>query len=335
MRRAAWLAIVAAMTALGLAAQAAPVPIRVGWAVVPANLAPLLPEKPDLAPHLGKSYTLELEHFTGTPQQLQGFAAGEVDLGSFSYSTLALAIENAGLSDLRIVADIMQDGAHGSYSNEFMVLNDGPVQRIEDLRGKVFGTIGGGGSSDIAMRVMLRRHGVDDKTVTFVEVAFPNMTAMLLGGKADIVTEVPPFSMAPDLRQKARTLFTQKDALGPLELLMSVGHAAFLKKNRAAVVDYLEDVLRLQRWLMDPANHDAAVALVASFTKRPPALYQSWAFTAAGDDYRPPDGIPDIAVVNRSIALQHEYGYLKAPLDVRPYVDLSLVKEAAARLARR
>jgi hypothetical protein len=70
-------------------------------------------------------------------------------------------------------------------------------------------------------------------------------------------------------------------------------------------------------WAVVPANHDAAVALVASFTKRPPTLYQSWAFTATGDDYRPPDGIPDIAVVNRSIALQHEYGYLKARLAKR------------------
>ncbi len=333
MRLDASLIAIAAAAALGCGAAAAdPVPIRIGWAVVPASLTPVMTAKPGLARHVGQSYTLDLVHFSATPQQMAGFAAGEIDLGAFSYSTMALAVENAGLSDLRIVADIMQDGAHGAYSNELMVLNDGPVHTVEDLRGKAFGTSGAGASGDIAMRLMLRRHGIDDKEISFVEVGFPNMKSMLLSGKADIITAITPFSMDPELRQKAHALFTQKDALGPIELLMMGGREGFLAKNRAAMVDFLEDYLRVQRWFMDPANHDEAVAIIAGFTKRPPAFYQSWLFTATGDDYRPPDGIPDIAGVAANIKTQYEFGYLKAPLDPAPYVNLSLVKEAAARL---
>ena len=327
-------------TALGLALAfagsvraAEPVTIRVGWAVVPANLAPLLAVTPGVARHLGQSYALELTHFTGTPQQMTGFAAGEIDLGSFSYSTFSIAIENAGLTDARIVADILQDGAHGANSNEFMVLNDGPIRTIEDTSGKIFASIGGGGSSDIAMRVALRRHGLDDKTaVTFVEVGFPSMKSMLLSKKADIVTAVTPFSKDPELRQAAHTLFRQADAIGPTELLMMVGHGAFIAKNRAAVVDFLEDDLRAVRWYTDPANHDEAVAIVARFTKQPPERFQSWLFTKTGDQYRDPNGLPDIDGAEASIAMQHEFGFLKAPLDLKPYVDLSLVKEAASRL---
>ncbi len=334
MRLGAAFLTLAAAASLSAAAAADPVPIRAGWAVVPASLTPIFTAHPGLARHIGTSYTLDLVHFSATPQQMAGFAAGEIDLGAFSYSTLALAVENAGISDIRVVANVMSDGAHGAYSNEFMVLKDGPIHTIEDLRGKAFATSGAGASGDMAMRLMLHRHDIDDKALTFVEVQFPNMKSMLLSGKADIITAITPFSMDPELRAKARTLFTQKDALGPIELLMMAGHAPFLAKNRAAVVDFLEDYLRVQHWYMDPANHDEAVAIVSHFTKQPPAFYQSWLFTAHGDDYRPPDGVPDLASVEADIKTEYELGYVKAPLDPRPYADLSLVREAAARLDR-
>src|SRR5262249_40669808 len=154
-----------------------------------------------------------------------------------------------------------------------------------DLKGKIFATIGGGGSSDMAMRLMLRRHGLDDKRdLTYVEAGFPNMKAMLLSRKADIVTAVTPFSMDRELRQAARTLVRQKDALGPTELLMMVARADFIARNRAALVDLLEDHLRLVRWFTDAVNHAEAVAIVARFTRQPPELYEPWLFTATGDN---------------------------------------------------
>ena len=316
-------------------AAAAPVTIRVGWAVVPANLAPLITAKPGIARHAGQSYALELTHFTGTPQQMEGFAAGEVDLASFGYSTFAIAVENAGLTDARIVADIMQDGAHGSNSNEFMVLKDGPIRTVEDLKGKVFGTIGGGGTGDIAMRVMLRKHGLDDATaLTYVEVSFPSMKSMLLSKKADIITAVTPFSKDPELRQAARTLFTQAAAIGPTELLMMVGHAGFLAKNRGAIVDFLEDDLRAVRWFTDPANHNEAVAIVARFTKQPARALSLWLFTEHGDGYRDPGRHPR---PQGRTARHRSAARIRLPQGAArcdAYVYLSLVKEAAARLGQ-
>jgi NitT/TauT family transport system substrate-binding protein len=314
-------------------ASAEPAKIRVGYAVLPANLFPLLGETPDLARHLGKTYTLEPTRFAGTPQQMAGFAAGEIDMGSFSFSTLAIAIENAGLEDARIVNDILDDGAHGANSNELMVLKDGPIHTVADLKGKVFATIGAGGSSDMAMRLMLRRHGMDDKTaLTYVEVGFPNMKAMLFDHKVDIITAVTPFSQDKELRAGARTLFKQADVLGPTPLLMMVAKAGFISANRAAMVDLMEDELRAVRWYTDPANHKAAIAIVARVTKRPAEFYDSWAFTKTGDQYRDPNGLPDISLVQKSIDLQVQFGTIKSTIDAKKYVDLSLVKEAAARL---
>src|SRR5579872_7246706 len=99
-------AFAGALAAWASAAYAAePVHIRIGWVVVPSDLAPLMFAKPGLAPHAGKSYVPELTHFSGTSSIVTALAAGELDSAAIAYSTFAIAIENAGLKDLRVVSD--------------------------------------------------------------------------------------------------------------------------------------------------------------------------------------------------------------------------------------
>src|SRR5580704_10397581 len=193
-------------------AQAAPVKIRVGWVVVPASTAPLVLEKKDILKHFGQSYVAEATRFAGTPPVITALAAGELDIGPLAFSSFGLAIENANMADLRVISDEVQDGVPGHGTNQFMVLNDGPVKTVADLKGKVLATNAMGSAVDVAMRAMLRRSGLEaNKDYTVVEAPFPAMRAMLAERKADLVSAVPPFSLDPDLRAMANTLFTQKD----------------------------------------------------------------------------------------------------------------------------
>ena len=69
------------------------------------------------------------------------------------------------------------------------------------------------------MRAGLRKAGLDDrKDVTIVELAFPTMKALLMEKKADLVTNVLPFSDDPQLNERAKILYTEGDALGPNSL---------------------------------------------------------------------------------------------------------------------
>ena len=91
-----------------------------------------------------------------------------------------------GLSDLRIVADEFQDGVAGYYSQEFMVLKDGPIHKVEDLKGKVVATNAAGSAVDVAMKAMLHKHGLEpNRDYTVVEAPFPAMKAMLAENKVD------------------------------------------------------------------------------------------------------------------------------------------------------
>src|SRR5581483_4671169 len=100
--------VLAGACALGLigAAQAdEPVKIRMSWVAPVANWASIVLEKKDLAKHMGKTYTVEAVRYQGTPPMITAIANNELEVSNLAYSSLAIAIENAGLDDIRVIAD--------------------------------------------------------------------------------------------------------------------------------------------------------------------------------------------------------------------------------------
>jgi NitT/TauT family transport system substrate-binding protein len=320
----------ALMSATAFAAE--PVKIRVSYVVAPSDWAPLLPEKPDLLRHNGKSYKLEVVRLGGTPALVQAMAHNEIEIGNHSYSSLGIAIQNAGMDDLRVISDQFQDGVPGHATTHFYMLKDGPIQKVEDVKGKVVSSNAAGSAVDIAMRAMLKKHGLEDKRdYTHIEAPLPTMKAMLLGKKADLVPSVVPFQFDPELREKGRVLFVQREALGVTQMIVWTARKSFIDKNRAALVDFMEDSLRVARWYLDPKNHDEAVQIAAKLTKIPAERFQGWFFT--DKDYaRNGNLMPDMKALQANMDQTQALGFFKAPVDVQKYTDLSIVKEAAARL---
>jgi NitT/TauT family transport system substrate-binding protein len=321
---------------VGQTAIAQPVKIRVAYVVPVANWASLLFQKPGIAQHEGKSYRFEAVHFQGTPQMITAIANNELEVADLAFASLAIAVHNAGMDDLRVIADEFQDGVPGYYSDEFFVLKDGPIKSVKDLKGKVVATNVAGSAVDIVMRAMLRKNGMDDrKDVNVIETAFPNMKATLFAKRADAIPGVIPFSFDPELRDKGRVLFTQKEAVGRTQMTMLVAREAFLQKNRAAMVDFLEDAIRSVRWYLEPKNHKEAVEIAARVSKRPAAAFDKWLFTKAGqngDYYHDENMRPDLKALQANVDLQHQLGLVKASIDVKKHADLTLVEEAAKRV---
>ena len=312
------------------AASAAPLRITEGW-VAPGNWASIWLQKKDLARNYGKSYVMVPEHFTGTPEMITALANNQIDIANLAYSTLGIAIGNAGLDDLRIVSDEFQDGVPGYYSQEYMVLKNGPIHKIEDLKGKVVATNAEGSAVDVAMKAMLHKHGLEpNRDYTVVEAPLPAMRAMLAEKKVDLIPAVLPFSYDPALQSIARDLFVQKQAIGVADMIVWVARKPFLDKNRAALVDFYEDTLRIAHWYEDPANHQAAMQILGDLVKKPPSIF-SWAFTHR-DVYHDPNLVPNLDALQKNVDLTHELGFTRASFDVKKYSDLSIVEDAAKRL---
>ena len=324
------LPLMAAVLAAG-AAQADPVKIRLSYVIAPSDWAPLLPEKPDLLKHNGKSYQLEVVRVVGTPALVQAMANNEIEIGNHSYSSLGIAIQNAGMDDLRVISDQFQDGVPGKSTTQYYVLKDGPIQKVEDLKGKVVSSNAAGSAVDVAMRAMLKKHGLEDKRdFTFIEAPLPAQKAMLLDKKTDLIPSVVPFQHDPELKAKGRILFTQRDIMGVTQMIVYTARKSFIDKNRAAMVDFLEDTLRVVRWYLDTKNHDEAVAIASKLTKIPPDRF-SWLFT--DQDYaRNGNLMPDLKALQANVDTTQQLGFIRAKLDVQKYTDLSLIQEAAARL---
>lgn len=335
MRRAAGViagAVMALAVAADVSASADPLIIRLGVVPAPATLIPEIFGTPDIAKHAAKSYDLQITRFQGSPLQITALADNEIDIASLGFSTLGTAVENARMSDIRIIADEVQLGAPGYASTLFMVTNGSPVQQVEDLKGKVVATNAVSGALDMVGKAMLLDHGlIDKRDYTTVEIAFANMKTALLAHKVDLGVFIEPFLEDPDLHTKARVLFTSTDAMGPVGLTFWTARAEFLAAHRAAMVDLLEDYIRELRWAWDPAHRDEAITRVAAATRQSPDLLGRYIFTHK-DNYQDLDGRPNLAAIASNIHAQRELDLIKADIDVTRYADLSLVGDAAKRV---
>jgi NitT/TauT family transport system substrate-binding protein len=324
------LAGVFALGLVGAANAAEPVKIRMSWVAPVSNWASIVLEKKDLAKHLGKSYTIESVRYQGTPQMITAIANNELEVSNLAYSSLAIAIENAGLDDIRVIADEFQDGVPGRYSTKFYVRKDSGINKIEDIKGKIVGTNGGGSAVDVALRAALKKHGLEEKRdYTMLEGPLPAMPAMLFEKKVDLIPAVLPFSLNPKLKDEGKVLFEQRDALGVTQMIVWTARKSFIEKNRAAMIDFMEDMLRITKWFQDPKNHAEAAQIASKVTKVPAERF-GWLFTNQ-DTYRDPNLMPNLEALQRNVDTTRDLGFVKKPIDIKKYVDLSLIQEAAKR----
>src|SRR5262249_26715186 len=307
-----------AMLGAGAAQAADPVKIRGAWVAPVTNWASIWLEKKDLAQHFGKSYVFEQQRFQGTPPMITAIANNEIEISNLAYSTLAIAIQNAGMDDIRVIADEFQDGVPGYYTQEYMVLADSPIKKVEDLKGKVVATNAAGSAVDVAMKAMLKKFGLEDKRdYTVVEAPFPAMRAMLAEKKVDMIPAVLPFSLDPELRKIGRALFKQSDAIGVTQMIIWAARKPFIDKNRAALVDYMEDSLRITRWFLDRANHKEVMEIGARVTKQPAERFD-WLFTNR-DCYRDPYMKPNLDALQKNVDMTKDLGFVRASFDVKKY----------------
>jgi ABC-type nitrate/sulfonate/bicarbonate transport system substrate-binding protein len=314
-------------------ARAASLAIRVGWATMPGHLIPVLfndPAQKGLR-HYGKSYTVEPILFRGSSPQLMAMAGGELDFFASAASTLALGVTNAHL-DLQVVSDIIQDGVPGWHSDTWLVKADGPIHKIEDLKGKRIASNAIGSAADTAMRALLLRHGLRDRRdFVVIQAAFNAMPSLLEKGEIDCAPILMPMMAQMMKTGQYRGLFQGRDIFGASETVFLTAQADYLHKNQAVVADFMEDWVRSRRWFLDPKNRTVAIRIIADFMHMPTSELD-YVFTHQ-DYYRDPWSQPNLPGLQRPIDIAHQIGVLKQAITVNPgHADLSFLDEAKKRI---
>ena len=149
-------------------------------------------------------------------------AAGKVDL-AISYQPQLHIQVDAGLPLVRIGTIV------STPLNSLVVLADGPIRRIADLKGRKIG-FSVGGFEDAMLRTMLGRHGLTTKDVTLVNVNF-SLSPSLLSGKVDAVIgayrNFELNQMAIEGRP-GRAFYVEEEGVPPYDELILIAHRARL-----------------------------------------------------------------------------------------------------------
>ena len=133
--------------------------------------------------------SVEAISIPGSSLALQAMLAG--DLPIIQLGGAASIQANFSGADSVIVATIVRKFL-------FWIFAKPDIQRMEDLKGKVFGTTRFGTLSDLAARFALRAHGIDpERDITMVQTGGPSeaITAMV-GGKIQAAALSPPATLA-------------------------------------------------------------------------------------------------------------------------------------------
>ena len=262
------------------AAQTAPAPIRyaTGGGIGSSEIETVIfnaamPRA--VLPHLDRDYSLQMTFTAGTPQAAALLAAGQADMATLSCSAFAAAVlKDAFPSGVTIVSDNYQDGSPANACNGFYVLDNSPIRKPDDLRGKTVAINAFGSAVDLVLRVFLKRHGIDPKKdLQVVEIGLPNIGLALRQRRIDCGCLVLPFQAVEAKTGGLRALFTSADALGPSAVVFNVVSNDFLKAHPASVRALLADYVGGLRWLMDPANRAQAVTVMAGLTKLSPTYF--------------------------------------------------------------
>ena len=130
-----------------------------------------------------------------------------------------------------------------------------------------------------------------------------------------------------------KPMFSVGDAFGPVETLMWVAKTDFIKTHREALVDFLADNIRMRRWMLDPKTRMDAVRQLADVSKIPMDRLEGWAYTNK-DYFYPPNAGIDVQRLQKNVNDMAQVGVIPKAIDVTPYVDMSLVKDAEAKVAK-
>src|SRR5882762_5996468 len=212
-------AVTGAFGSLSGPSRAAPVNIRyaTGGGIGPNEMETIIfldHLKQNVLKNYGKSYTLEMTFTRGTPEAASLLAAGQVDMGTLSVPAFAtMVLKDAVPGGLSIVSDNFQDGHVGNATNTWFVLNDSPIKTVADLKGKKVAINAFASAVDLALRVVLKKNGLDPKRdVEIVEIAFPNIASAIREKRIDCGVLVIPFLAVESPKGDFRPVFTGGDA---------------------------------------------------------------------------------------------------------------------------
>ena len=303
--------------AMGVQAAEPPL-IRLGRGFAAEEQVWLMSARPDLTPNQGKKYGLKQILFQANPERFQAYLAGELDAGTAP--GLAVIFARAEGVDMKIVANICQE-AKGYFSTTYMVKEDGPVKRVQDLKDRTIGVVGYKTATDLWARAGLINAGlVPDKDTKVFSIGFPAMGDAVRTDKVQAGTFVEPFYSQQVEKGGLRKLFTATEAVGYDHELLDVWFGEkFLKAHPDVVRAFLADYVAVTKYYLGNMEQAKRDLHKAGFVR---GAIESYLKNA--DWRRDPNARVDVESLKKlSSFMLEKLQRLEKPLNVDQMVDQS------------
>ena len=83
-----------------------------------------------------------------------------------------------------------------------------------------------------------------------------------------------PFALNTQLNEIGIPLFDLTEGMGTTQFLMFAARKAFIDRHRDVLVDFFEDMMRIQRWYIDPNNNSDVAKVASDIVKQPPERFR-------------------------------------------------------------
>jgi NitT/TauT family transport system substrate-binding protein len=198
---------------------------------------------------------------------IAGIVSGSVEVGTPTPTVFLQAIDG-GLDQIALAAT---NAFPEKSASGVLARTDSNIKTAQDLVGKKVGVPGLNGLLDVIFRKWLADQKVDTAKVTYVEVAFPQMSDMLKAGHVDAVAAVDPF-YSRILGQNTGYLVDNYTKWLPDGTIASV-YSATKKWTSAnpAAVKALQEAL-VEAVAFSKTNEAATRDSIARYTKLPPPV---------------------------------------------------------------
>ena len=297
---------------------AQPVVIRMGWGIPAEEIKYVMQARPELAPNMGKWYTVEWNQFAGTALGVQGLAAGTLDGATVGSLSVANGLDQG--ADIVITGEFIEEKAP-NFSSTWLVRVDSGINTVADLRGKNVGSSAIGGSTDYIAKFKLRNDaGLEDaRDYKTVEVTFSLMTEALASGKIDVGNFPQPFYGAAMATGQFKPLFKLIDVQPEFVQLLQGFRRDFVKQNPTTVKKFVEDWTAVARYTHDPANREAVIEASSRATKLPVDVLQRY-LLSENDFYRPKNGALNVEGLQQNWDFLRKEGGIKKELKVTDHI---------------
>jgi len=201
----------------------------------------------------------------GSPDEIVGnIIKGEFDIAAVPTNLAATLYNKTGGK--------VQLAALNTLGVLYVVESGDTVHSVADLAGRTVYSTGKGSTPEFALNYVLEKNGILDQVTVEYKSEHAELAALLSQGQADLALLPQPFvtsalAQNPDLRVALDlTEEWDKAAQGASQLTMGciIAQKSFLEENAAAAAAFLAEYEASVDFVTDPANLDAAAAMVVA-----------------------------------------------------------------------